>query len=136
MTEIDLGESGFSIDKHVAAIAHTCISSVADKNKSTLGIKAREHYALMMVCCYCWFFIVLYILVIYIANKHGYDICFLSQALPFAMQNLIEPEMEEIKALIQKHPEVAAPTNTHPSSLLAKFVSLTGVKIYEQSLSD
>ena len=52
LTNIDIGDSGFAIDKHVAAIAHTCISSIADKGKSTLGIKAREHYALMMVSHY------------------------------------------------------------------------------------
>ena len=49
LTEIDIGESGFSIDKHIAAIAHTCVAAVADSSKKTLGIKAREHYELMMV---------------------------------------------------------------------------------------
>lgn len=46
---MDLGESGFKIDTHVAMIAHTCISAVKEKNKSTLGLKAGEHYNLMMV---------------------------------------------------------------------------------------
>ncbi len=44
-----MGESGFCIDNHVASIAHTCIAAAADKSRSTLGIKAREHYALMLV---------------------------------------------------------------------------------------
>ena len=47
--DINLGESGFQVDKHVASIAHTCIQAAADKSKSMLGIKAREHYNLMMV---------------------------------------------------------------------------------------
>ena len=49
LTSIDIGESGFSIDKHLACIAHTCAEATADSTKSTLGIKAREHYNLMMV---------------------------------------------------------------------------------------
>ena len=50
--DIDIGESGFSIDKHVACIAHTCIEAVSNSGKSTLGIKALEHYQLMMVICF------------------------------------------------------------------------------------
>ena len=47
--DIDKGESGFNVSKHVACIAHTCIAATADKKRSTLGIKANEHYVLMMV---------------------------------------------------------------------------------------
>lgn len=49
LTKIDLGESGFSIDKHVASIASMAVEAVTVKGKSTLGLKAREHYGLMMV---------------------------------------------------------------------------------------
>ncbi len=47
--DIDFGESGFSINNHIASIAHMCIAAAADKSRSTLGIKALVHYALMLV---------------------------------------------------------------------------------------
>ncbi len=51
LTKIDLGESGFSIDKHVTSIALMAVEAVPVKGKSTLGLKAREHYGLKMGFC-------------------------------------------------------------------------------------
>lgn len=47
--DIDTGISGFTVDKHVAGIAHSIAEVSKNKKKSTLGLKAREHYLLMMV---------------------------------------------------------------------------------------
>lgn len=52
LTKIDMGESGITINPHIAAIAQTCIDALEDPSKSTLGIKANEHYGLMQVFCH------------------------------------------------------------------------------------
>jgi hypothetical protein len=73
---IDLGESGFKIDKHVASIASTCISALEDKGKSTLGIKAREHFMLMMVCnlhCNSFALFLIWICFAYVSGSPVYN---------------------------------------------------------------
>ena len=50
LTGLEIGETGFKVDGHVASIAHTIMKMQAEKGKkSSLGFKAREHYLLMMV---------------------------------------------------------------------------------------
>ena len=55
LTDNDLGIAGYKIDKHVASIAHTTMDSIKDSDKSTLGLKATEHYDLMMVILLCFY---------------------------------------------------------------------------------
>lgn len=49
LLKIELGDAGFKIDKNLATIAQICIAKLENPKKSTLGIKAYEHYNLMMV---------------------------------------------------------------------------------------